>query len=245
MPHPSGSRAALLAFIASDPALRALLGEARARDAAPGAPDPAHDVEHLLRVARNTLRCDPALEPGLAIAAALLHDAVRLPKNHPERSRAGERAAEHARARLVALGFGDDEVEEAAAAIRDHGFSRGAEPESALGRALQDGDRLDALGGHGLYRVIATGVAMGADLYDPDDPWAARRALDDARHSVDHFFAKLLRLPATMRTPAGRAEAERRVALLCEFLRALGEEIGLPPPEETPPGPPRGEGGAG
>ncbi len=240
MSHPAESREALLAFIASDPALRDLLAEARARDEAPGAPrDPAHDAEHLLRVAGNTLRCDPSLDPRLVVAAALLHDAVRLAKSHPQRSRSGALAAEQARARLGSLGFRPAEVEEAAEAIRDHGFSRGVEPAGALARALQDGDRLDALGAHGLYRVIATGLGMGADLYQPDDPWAARRALDETRHSVDHFFTKLLGLPATMRTAGGRAEAARRVAILREFLRALGDEIGAPPPEESPRPAPR------
>ena len=43
---------------------------------------------------------------------------------------------------------------------------------------------------------------------------------------VDHFFAKLLRLPDTMRTEAGRAEADRRVALLRSFLDALAGELG-------------------
>ena len=49
-----------------------------------------------------------------------------------------------------------------------------------------------------------------ARYFDEDDPWAKGRALDDRRYSIDHFFAKLLGLRHTMRTAAGRAEAERR-----------------------------------
>ncbi len=157
---------------------------------------------------------------------------MHVPKDHPDRARASERSAEFARTRLAALGFGPAAVEDAVEAIRDHAFSRGATPATALGRALQDADRLDALGAFGLYRVIATGVAMGGALYDADDPWAERRPLDDRAYSVDHFFTKLLRLPATMRTERGRAEALRRADTLRDFLRALGREIGRPVPEE-------------
>ena len=221
-------RATLLAFVAADPALAALRDEAAARDAA--AADAAHDLEHALRVALWTLRCGPELPARLAVATALLHDAVRVPKDHPDRPRAGERAAAHAQERLAALGFGAAETGAAAAAIRDHGFSRGAEPADPLGRALQDADRLDALGAIGIARLFATGAAMGAAFFDADDPWARRRERDDRTRSLDHFFTKLLRLPGTMRTEAGRLEAEARVRLMRDFLAALGRELDEPPP---------------
>jgi uncharacterized protein len=113
-----------------------------------------------------------------------------------------------------------------AAAIRDHGFSRGAVPEGPLGDALQDADRLEALGAIGLLRCVSTGVRMGGAWFDPDDPWARGRTLDESRYSVDHFFTKLLGLPETMRTGAGRAEAVRRAGFLRAFLGALGDELG-------------------
>lgn len=227
MDRPPGDRAALLAFIAADPALAALLDEARA---AAARADAAHDADHLLRVALWTLRCGSGVEPRLAVAAALLHDIAHVPKDHPARARASERSAAHARARLLALGFGAAAADEAAAAIRDHSFSRGAAPAPGLGEALQDADRLDALGAIGIARCVATGVAMGARLYDPADPWARRRPLDDRAFSADHFFAKLLRLADGMRTAPGRAEAARRTAAMRAWLAALGEEIGEAPP---------------
>lgn len=217
----------LLERIGADPALAALLAESRERDAALAVPDPAHDTTHALRVAAWTLRLGgDAVDPREAVAAALLHDAVTLPKNSPDRANAGLLAAEHAHARLAALGFPPDAVERIAAAIRDHGFSRGAVPEGPLGDALQDADRLEALGAIGLLRCVSTGVRMGGAWFDPDDPWARTRTLDDARFSVDHFFTKLLGLPDTMRTEEGRAEAARRAGFLRVFLGALGDELG-------------------
>jgi uncharacterized protein len=221
-------RAELLAGIAADAALTTLLAEARARDDG----DPSHGVEHALRVALWTMRLGGgAVEPREAVAAALLHDAVNTPKHVPERARASERSADLARSRLSALGFAPAAVARIADAIRDHSFSRGATPSDALGRALQDADRLEALGAIGLLRCVSTGARMGAAWFDPGDPWARARALDDARWSVDHLFVKLLRLPATLHTAAGRAEAERRAGFLREFARRLGEELG----EEAPP----------
>ena len=74
---------------------------------------------------------------------------------------------------------------------------------------------------------------MGGDWFHADDPWAEARPLDDAHYSVDHFFTKLLALPATMRTEAGRREAERRAAFLRDFLARLGDELGRPAPDRT------------
>ena len=219
----------LEARIAGDAALAALLEESRARDAAHATPDPTHDTAHALRVAHWTIRLGgDGVDTREAIAAALLHDAVNPPKDSPERAHASERSAEQARGRLPALGFVPEAVERIAEAIRDHSFSRGAVPATALGRALQDADRLEALGAIGLLRCISTGVRLGGEWFHTGDPWAEARPLDDAHYSVDHFFAKLLTLPATMRTEAGRAEAERRAAFLRAFLAQLGGELGRP-----------------
>jgi uncharacterized protein len=228
----TGWRAALLARIAADPALHAILQEVERRMEA----DAAHDVGHLLRVAHWTLRLGEGdgVDARLAVAAALLHDVVNLPKSHPDRARASERSAEVARALLPPLGFSEAEAARVADAVRDHSFTRGAVPSSPLGRALQDADRLEALGVIGTFRCIATGVRFDAEFSHPDDPWARGRPLDDRRYSVDHFFTKLLRLPATFHTAAGRAEAERRAAVMRGLLAEYGEEVGEPWGGEAP-----------
>jgi len=216
----------LLAFVARDPALAALLASVRARldD------DPAHDLAHCLRVARwaIALGAPEGVDAREAIAAALMHDIVNVPKDHPDRPRASELSADVARAELPAYGFTTDAVERIALAVRDHSYSRGAVPTAPLGRALQDADRLEALGALGLFRCVSTGVRMGARYLHDDDPWARDRALDDRAYSVDHFFKKLLLLPDTMTTEAGRAEARRRAAFLDATVAALAHELGVP-----------------
>ena len=117
-------------------------------------------------------------------------------------------------------------MENIAAAIRDHSYSRGAIPESLLGQILQDADRLEALGAVGIMRCVATGVQMGGELFHSTDPWARDRELDEQKFAVDHFFTKLFKLPNTMQTKKGRAEALRRVEVMQRFLDALGQELG-------------------
>lgn len=215
----------LRARIAADPGLRMLHDELERR--ADG--DAAHDVAHCLRVAEWTLRIGAdEVDAREAIAAALLHDIVNLPKDHPERASASALAAEEARRLLPMAGFDDVAVQRIAEAVRDHSYSRGAQPHSVLGRALQDADRLEALGALGLLRTAATGARLGAAFAHPSDPWARARELDDLRYTVDHFFTKLLGLPRTMCTEAGRAEAQRRVRFMEQFLDQLARELGEP-----------------
>ncbi len=227
------TRADLIACIEADASLRELRDhvEERLSADADGEPDPGHDIDHALRVALFTLRLAGAsVDPREAIAAALLHDVVNVPKSSPERARASELSARVARELLPGVGFDEPAVESVATAIRDHSYSRGAEPATPLGAALQDADRLEALGAVGILRTASCGARMGASFFDADDPWARSRELDDARFTVDHFFRKLLGLTETMRTEAGREEARRRVRIMEAFLDALAEEIGSPRP---------------
>ncbi len=194
--------------------------------------DPGHDLGHCLRVALWTLRLGGAeIDAREGVAAALCHDIVNVPKDSPDRARASELCAAEARGLLATAGFAEGSVDRIAAAIRDHSFSRGAVPADPLGQSLQDADRLEAVGAIGIMRCVSTGVRLGGTYFHPDDPWAEARALDDRAFSVDHFFVKLLRLPDTMLTEAGRAEARRRADHMCSFLRQLGAELGIALPE--------------
>jgi len=220
----------LVAFIRGEASLCALLDEV--------APmlddDPGHDLAHALRVALWTLRLGGSeVDAGCAIAAALLHDVVNLPKDSPERAMASSRSADVARELLPRHGYDAAQTTRVAEAIRDHSFSRGAVPETLLGKALQDADRLESLGALGIFRTISCGSRMGARYVHPQDPWAEARELDDRAYTVDHFFAKLLKLEATMQTPAGREEAARRTVTLRGFLQQLAEELGTPLPQSA------------
>jgi uncharacterized protein len=190
--------------------------------------DAAHDLAHLLRVALWTgkILADPG-QIEHAIAAALLHDLVNVPKNHPNRTKASELSATAARPILRRVGFEATAEDKIAVAIRQHSFSRGERPESELAKALQDADRLEALGSIGIMRTYSTGVRMGTQYFNPSDPWAHERSLDDRQFSLDHFFVKLLKLPESMNTAAGRQEALERVKPMEAFLTSLERELGV------------------
>lgn len=196
------------------------------RDGAFG--DAAHDLEHVRRVVRTamSLAVQEGADADIVFAAAWLHDCVAVPKDSPDRSRASRFAAAVASEFLVAGEWDSSQIPPIVHAIEAHSFSAGIEPTTPEARVVQDADRLDALGAHGLARCIATGASMGTGLVHSTDPWAKDRPLDDVKWSVDHFFAKLFKLPAMMRTAAGRAEAERRAEVLKTFVRELARERG-------------------
>ena len=191
--------------------------------------DGAHDIGHVRRVVANARRLAAAEHADLTVVlvAAWLHDCVTVLKDSPDRARASTLAADAAALRLRAEGFPEALVPAVVHAVAAHSFSAGIAPETPEARVVQDADRLDALGAVGLARMFATAGAMGAALFHPDDPFAATgRALDDRAYSLDHIEAKLLRLPATMQTVAGRAIAEHRAAVIRQFVGHLRDEIG-------------------
>lgn len=194
--------------------------------------DAAHDLAHVRRVVRAAEHLGSTEDADLRVVlpAAWLHDCVVLPKDSPDRSRASRLAADRAGAWLLA----QDDVPAVLVpaiehAIEAHSFSAGVEPQTLEAAVVQDADRLDALGAIGVARLYATAGAMGSALTHPDDPVPSTppgRALDDRRWATDHVFTKLLTLPATMRTAAGRAEAERRATFLLRFVDELRREVG-------------------
>ncbi len=189
--------------------------------------DGAHDLSHALRVARNaeSLATEEGADVEVCVAAALLHDLVYLPKNHPNSPQTAVLGAAEARAWCRDTPELAQRGEAIVEAIATHSFSGGALPTTPEGAVLQDADRLEAIGAIGLARCFATGGAMGAGLWHPEDPWADHRALDDKRFSLDHFEKKLLGLAARMNTRAGRRHAEARHSVLVAFLAALRREL--------------------
>lgn len=196
--------------------------------------DAAHDRAHVERVVTNARRLagDTDAAPEVVIPAAWLHDCVTVPKDDPNRAAASHRAADAAVDFLAEAGYPDTWHEDIAHAIAAHSYSGEVAPRTLEAQIVQDADRLDALGAVGIARCFMVGGSLDHALYDPDDPFCADRPPDDDTYTVDHFFAKLLRLPDTMNTDVGRAEAERRAAVMRNYLDQLGIEIGQPPAAE-------------
>jgi uncharacterized protein len=191
------------------------------------ATDPAHDFRHVQRVlaTANELAREEGADERVVAPAVLLHELFNYPKHHPDSARSGEVCAERARVVLAKVGYGPGHIGAIAYAIAVHPFSLGVVPDTLEARVLQDADRLDALGAIGIARCFSTGATMGAAFYATDDPFCSERAPDDKAYSVDHFFRKLLGLPATMHTAAARRLGLARTRFMRAYLEQLGREI--------------------
>lgn len=191
--------------------------------------DGAHDLGHLARVwtnARAIALDEAAVDWPVLEAAVWFHDLVNLPKDSPDRARASTLSARAAVEFLRADGLPADKLEAVAHAIAAHSFSAAIPPETTEARILQDADRLEALGAIGLARMFLISGRMGGGIVDMDDPMAQHRPLDDKRFALDHLEVKLLGLPDTMQTRAGRAMAEERAEWMMSFRTRLLAEIG-------------------
>jgi uncharacterized protein len=189
--------------------------------------DGSHDLGHFQRVWKAAQHINEA-EGGVAdelvlLASAYFHDLVSLPKNHPQRSESSRLSAERTAALLVSEfpDFPADRIGEVRHAIHAHSFSAGVPAETLEAKILQDADRMEALGAIGVARTFYIAGVLGGQLFDPGDPLAESRELDDKRYALDHFQVKLLKLPALMNTAAGRRLAEKNAA----WLRLFAEKV--------------------
>ncbi|MDQ3547782.1 MAG: HD domain-containing protein [Chloroflexota bacterium] len=190
--------------------------------------DTAHDALHLARVLANarslmnTERANGAVVDAFVVEAACwLHDLVQLPKGSGPVGESARQSATFAREFLTGRGVGPEQVAAVVHAVETHSFSGGLRPKTIEAAIVQDADRLDALGAVGIARLWVTGVSLGGTLYHAGDPGGSLRELDDRAYGLDHIDRKLLRLPGTMNTASGRAEAHRRA----EFVRQYRDEF--------------------
>ena len=190
--------------------------------------DGSHDVSHLHRVWSNVcaIRDKEGGDHQILLAATLLHDCVSVEKNSPFRSSASRLAAAKATELLAEMGWDQERTQAVAHAIESHSYSADITPTSLEAKILQDADRLDALGMVGVARLFYVSGRMGSHLYDPADPQAQQRDLDDKRFAVDHFTTKIFTLAQGFQTATGRQLAQVRHARAERFLREFMEEIG-------------------
>lgn len=194
-----------------------------------GNSDGAHDLGHVRRVLANARMIAAGEGHGDAevlIPAAILHDAVNLPKDHPDRARASTLSGEVAAHFLANLpGYPAGKIAAVAHAIAAHSFSAAIPAETPEARILQDADRLEGLGAIGLARMFHVAGQMGGALFDAEDPLGQRRPLDDKRFSLDHLEVKLFPVAKGMQTATGRALAAERAAFMAAFRAQLLAEV--------------------
>ncbi len=185
-----------------------------------------HDLMHIERV-RHHARKIAQIEGGDLLVidlAAILHDLVNLPKDHPQRKEASTLSAQKAAQWLE--GFLEPaRIELVSEAIRCHSFSAGLIAQSLEAKIVSDADSLDGLGAIGIARVFECGGSLGTATFSPHDPFCKTRVPDDKQFTVDHFYKKLLLLKDRFYTHEGKKLAEERTAYMHEFLTQLKQEI--------------------
>lgn len=163
----------------------------------------SHDDGHTERVTRTAVWI--AQQEGADIQvvrrAAELHDIARDQPNH---------AVEGARmAKEILEGYDDRFVEQVVHCIESHSFTSGIEPKTPEARALNDADKLDAMGAVGVARTFLYSGECGRTIED----------------TLEHFENKLLHLKDQMKTRTGRALGEEKHNFLLEFYQIIREEL--------------------
>ncbi|AKC72222.2 HD domain-containing protein [Pandoraea oxalativorans] len=193
--------------------------------------DGSHDWSHLIRVWKLVAEIaadDPALDLEMLAVSVLLHDCVQVEKTDPRRAQASRLSAEKASEVLRTLGWNAARIDATAHVIEAHSFSAAIEPRTNEARVLRDADRLDAIGAIGIARTFYVAGRNGSRLYDPLDPFATDRELDDRRFALDHFETKLLHLADGLTTATARRIGERRIATMRAYVELLRDEIATP-----------------
>ncbi len=191
--------------------------------------DGAHDIAHFRRVWKTAQQLNRAegqqADELVLLAAAYLHDIISLPKDHPERHLSSRLAAREAIFILNELAFPEALIPATCHAIEAHSFSAALPAETLEAKLLQDADRMEALGAIGLARVFYTSGRMQRAMFDPFDPLARHRPLDDLAYALDHFFVKLYKVADSMQTKSGRAMALQRRHVLERYVEDLLQEL--------------------
>lgn len=195
--------------------------------------DVSHDWAHVNRVRNLAVRI--AKEEKMSNLeqielAALLHD-VRDPKYSGDEDATVALSAEF----LRSLNYPEEKLELVLAILRrvsyssDLGSGEVSFPELA---AVQDADRLDAIGAIGVVRCFSYGAFRGRPMFDLSEkkrtaPFATKdeyRKLS-GKSSLSHFYDKLLYLKNEMRTKTGARLAQRRHETMLQFISEFEHEI--------------------
>ncbi len=185
-----------------------------------------HDRFHLDRVRRMALHLAEAVGANALIVevAALLHDAT-------DAKLMGDPGEAMSRLRqiLATMPLEGDEAHQILQIVTGQSFSAslsgaiaGDGPTPLAFQVVQDADRLDAIGAIGIARCFAYGGRKGQPMHNPDlmprEGLTLSQYREGKQSSLNHFYEKLFKLKDKLHTPAARAIAENRHAVMAAFV---------------------------
>ncbi len=187
-----------------------------------------HDWWHIHRVRKMTLFIAEKEGADLFIVemAALLHDL-------DDWKISGENGShtEKARAWMQELNMDGTLVKRILEIIGEVSF-KGAGVEtramSLESKAVQDADRLDAIGAIGIARTFAYGGHKKRLIYDPEIEPVCHQSFEAYKNgnapTINHFYEKLLLLKDRMNTETAKRMAEKRHHFMSFFLEEFFNE---------------------
>lgn len=190
--------------------------------------DVSHDFEHALRVLSNAERIAKE-ENGdfdIIVPAALFHDLVLYPKNHPDKHKSQEESAKAAERILNTFGnFPKEKIEKVKTCILECSFSKGIIPRLLESKILQDADGLEATGAISIMRTYSSTGQMKRPFYNSEDPFCENREPNASHFALDLFYERLLKVTDRMHTKTARKIAKRRTDFLKEFMKEFKLEL--------------------
>ena len=182
-----------------------------------------HDWWHVYRVWKNAIHIGKQESVDIFVVelAALLHDVADWKFNDGN----DEIGPQVAKEWLESLSVSEEIVSHVCQIIKDISF-KGAGVVTAMktteGMVVQDADRLDALGAIGIARTFAYGGSKNREMYNPEINPEMHASFEQYKNSegtsINHFYEKLLLLKELMNTATAKQIAEKRHAVMEDYL---------------------------
>jgi uncharacterized protein len=190
--------------------------------------DRSHDIAHTLRVLNNVLEINKTENADLEILipAALFHDLITYPKNHPKRLDSQSESANEAEKILQSIAeYPNEKIEQVKTCIVECSFSKDIMPKLQESKILQDADALEATGAIAIMRTFCSSGQMQREFYNTDDPFCETRKPDPSKYAIDLFYQRLLITENKLHTHKAKEMAKKRGLFLKQFLEQLKSEI--------------------
>lgn len=188
-----------------------------------------HNWFHIERVWKNAKHIGQAENVNMLIVqlAALLHD-IADSKFHNGDETIGPRIAQKF---LEEQEVDNEMIDHVVKIIENMSFRSAYDKPSFISKelqAVQDADRLDAIGAIGIARAFHFGGYKNREIYDPKVPPDLNMTKEAYKKStaptINHFYEKLLLLKDKMNTITGKQMAEERHVFMEKYLQQFYAE---------------------
>ncbi|WP_113636911.1 HD domain-containing protein [Nubsella zeaxanthinifaciens] len=182
-----------------------------------------HDWFHIERVYKTAQKINQKEKADELIVAlaALLHDIADSKFNNGDEEIGPRKAGEF----LEHIGVDAEVINEVKLIIKNLSFKASLGEINYSSKELnvvQDADRLDAIGAIGIARAFTYGGFKNRVLYDPEIKPNLNMSKEEYKNTtaptINHFYEKLLLLKDLMKTPAGKAMAQKRHEFMLSYL---------------------------